>query len=49
MSRRRAGTLTPEEHRDLLQLTEESERLQAERIERLAEQSHVSGENRWAF
>lgn len=37
MSRRRAGTLTEEEQRELLRLTEESERLQAERVERLAE------------
>ncbi len=37
MSRRRAGSLAGEELRELLRLTEESERLQAERVEFLAE------------
>jgi len=37
VSRRRSETLTPEEHQELLQLTDEVERLQAERIEHLAE------------
>jgi hypothetical protein len=36
-ARRSEGTLSPEEHRELLRLTDEEERLQAERIERLAE------------
>ena len=43
MSRRRAGTLTPEEHQELLRLTGEAERLQAERIERLAELARLRG------
>ena len=37
MSRRRTGALAGEELRELLRLTEESERLQAERVELLAE------------
>ena len=37
MSRRRNGSLAAEEHQELLRLTDEAERLQAERIERLAE------------
>lgn len=37
MSRRRSGSLVGEELRELLCLTEESERLQAERVEFLAE------------
>ncbi|HVG08314.1 MAG TPA: STAS/SEC14 domain-containing protein [Thermoanaerobaculia bacterium] len=37
MSRRRTGILAAEEHQELLRLTDEAERLQAERIERLAE------------
>lgn len=37
MSRRRTGSLAAEEHQELLRLTDEAERLQAERIERLAE------------
>lgn len=37
MSRRRAGALAGEELRELLRLTEESERLQAERVEHLTE------------
>lgn len=37
MGRRRAGALAGEELRELLRLTEESERLQAERVEHLTE------------
>jgi len=37
IDRRRAGMLSPEEHQELLSLTDEAERLQAERIEHLAE------------
>lgn len=37
MSRRQAGSLAGEELRELLRLTEESERLQAERVKLLAE------------
>lgn len=37
MSRRRTGSLAAEEHRELLRLTADAERLQAERIERLSE------------
>lgn len=43
MNRRRAGTLTPEEHQELLSLTDEAERLQAERIEHLAELAQLRG------
>lgn len=41
IDRRRAGTLSPEEHHELLRLTDEAERLQAERIEHLAELSQL--------
>jgi len=43
VSRRRSETLTPEEHQELLQLTDEVERLQAERIEHLAELARLRG------
>jgi hypothetical protein len=43
MNRRRAETLTPEEHQELLSLTEEAERVQAERIEHLAELAQLRG------
>jgi len=42
-SRRRAGKLTPEEHQELLRLTDEAEQLQAERIERLAQLARLRG------
>src|SRR4030095_14318279 len=43
MNRRRAGTLTTEEHQELLSLTDEAELLQAERIEQLAELAQLRG------
>jgi hypothetical protein len=43
MSRRRTGELTPEEHRELLDLTDEAEQLQADRIERLAQLARLRG------
>ena len=43
MGRRRAAELTPEEHRELLRLTNEAEQLQAERIERLAQLARLRG------
>lgn len=43
MARRRTGELTPEEHQELLRLTEEAEQLQAERIERLAQLARLRG------
>lgn len=45
MSTRRKGSLTAEEHQELLRLTEEAERLQAERIERLAELARLRGKS----
>ena len=41
--RRQAGTLGPEEHRELLRLTDEVERQQAERIENLSELARLRG------
>lgn len=41
INRHRAGTLSPEEHQELLRLTDEAERLQAERIESLAELARI--------
>lgn len=41
MEKRRAETLTEAEHADLIRLTDESERLQAERIESLAELANL--------
>lgn len=43
MDRRRSGTLTSDEHQELLRLTDEAERLQAERIEHLAELARLRG------
>lgn len=37
MGKRRAGTLTPEEHRELLRLTDMAEAIQAERVRNLSE------------
>jgi hypothetical protein len=42
-ARRRAETLNPMEHQELLDLTDDVERLQAERIEHLAELAHLRG------
>lgn len=41
MGKRRAETLTEAEHAELIRLTDESERLQADRIESLAELAHL--------
>lgn len=41
VNRRRTGTLTPEEYPELLRLTDEAERLQAARIEHLAELARI--------
>ena len=41
--RRQAGVLSPEEHRDLLHLTDEVERLQAERMANLSELARLRG------
>jgi hypothetical protein len=43
VDRRRSGTLSPEEHQELLRLTDQAEQLQAERIEHLAELSQLRG------
>src|SRR6185295_17037070 len=43
INRRRSETLTPEEHQELLRLTEEAERVQVERIEHLAELAQLRG------
>jgi len=43
MDRRRSGALSPEEHQELLRLTDRAEQLQAERIEHLAELSRLRG------
>lgn len=43
VSRRRTGELSPEEHRELLRLTDEAEQLQAERTERLAQLARLRG------
>jgi hypothetical protein len=43
MEGRRRETLTPAEHQELLRLTEEAERLQAERVEALAELARLRG------
>jgi hypothetical protein len=42
-AKRRAETLTAEEHRDLLNLTDQVEALQAERIEALAQLARLRG------
>jgi hypothetical protein len=43
MERRRTGNLTPEQHRELLRLTDVAEAIQAERIQHLAELAHLRG------
>jgi len=43
VDRRRSGTLSPEEHQELLRLTDQAEQLQTERIEHLAELSRLRG------
>lgn len=43
MRRRQGGVLSPEEHRELLRLTDGLERLQAERIESLSELARLRG------
>jgi len=43
MAKRRQGTLPVEEYSELLALTDESERLQAERIQHLAELARLRG------
>jgi len=42
-ARRREETLSPVEHQELLDLTDDVERLQAERIEHLGELAHLRG------
>ena len=41
MGKRRAETLTPEEHRELLRLTDAAEIIQAERIQHLTELARI--------
>lgn len=43
MTKRRAGALTPEEHRELLRLTDTDEALQAERARYLADLARLRG------
>ena len=43
ISKRREGTLMPEEHRELLRLTDAAEALQAERVRNLAELASLRG------
>ncbi len=43
IAKREAETLTVEEHQNLLQLTEQVEKLQAQRIESLAELARIRG------
>lgn len=43
MDRRRSGTLTAEEHHDLLRLTDEAERWQAEKVKYLSELARLRG------
>jgi hypothetical protein len=43
MDRRRACTLTPEEHGELLQLTDTAEAVQAERVRHLTELARLRG------
>lgn len=43
MERRRMATLTPEEHRELLRLTDAAEALQAERARHLADLAQLRG------
>lgn len=43
MVKRRAETLTPEEHEELLRLTDAAEATQAERVRHLAELARIRG------
>lgn len=43
MVKRRAETLAPEEHEELLRLTDAAEALQAERVRHLAELARIRG------
>ncbi len=43
IARRRGESLTPEEHQELLRLTAEAERLEAERLAALAELARIRG------
>lgn len=43
MAKRQAEILTPEEHSELLHLTEQIEKLQAQRMEYLAELARLRG------
>ncbi len=43
MFKRRAETLTPEEHEELLRLTDAAEATQAERVRHLAELARIRG------
>jgi len=43
MNKRRAGSLTPEEHQELLRLTDAAEAIQARRIQDLAELAQLRG------
>lgn len=45
MKRRQAGDLTPSDHRELLDLSDEVERLQAERIGHLADLARLRGKS----
>lgn len=43
MGKRRTETLTPEEHEELLRLTDAAEAIQAERVQHLAELARIRG------
>lgn len=43
IEKRRAASLLPEEHEELLRLSDQSERLEAERVEALAELARLRG------
>jgi hypothetical protein len=43
MEKRRAGSLTPEEHEELLHLTDVAEAIQAQRVQDLAELAQLGG------
>jgi hypothetical protein len=45
MAKRQAETLSPEEHKELLRLTEQVEKLEAQRIEYLAELARIRETN----
>lgn len=45
VGRRREGTLTPDEHAELLRLSDEAERLNAKRIEALARLAQLRGKS----